>query len=306
MAPDGRTERRTERRTDKTKTISLRLWRGITRLRESTGSLCNEGLHLGPFDDVDSAIVVADGITGYVVLDEFDVTDPGAGSVTCSHSGDAGTFKLTRSRGDNVDDAENDTFACALKSISPNTTAFGFWKNAAERNINANTTSIGTHVYTVLTSDVDSPSVTYSMTSMPEVPELFEISPATGEIMTVVNLKYAVHNGYLLTITASDGKDNTTGYLKINLYNVNSVPVIRNLPAEIYVNENTQFDTVLYTVYTDDPRDVVYVYFVVDPVALKNKFYMHFNTSGIHQVAGTLFTDKGHFRLRRLSTKRAL
>ncbi|XP_052236223.1 protocadherin Fat 1-like [Dreissena polymorpha] len=121
------------------------------------------------------------------------------------------------------------------------------------------------------------------MTSMPEVPELFEISPATGEIMTVVNLKYAVHNGYLLTITASDGKDNTTGYLKINLYNVNSVPVIRNLPAEIYVNENTQFDTVLYTVYTDDPRDVVYVYFVVDPVALKNKFYMHFNTTQLRQ-----------------------
>ncbi|XP_052236180.1 protocadherin Fat 4-like [Dreissena polymorpha] len=357
------------------------------------------------FTAIDSPLLLQDGTTGYFVLYVFDVADPDGGSVTCSHSGDAGTFKLMRYIGDtfhlalradvtlnydvipkyeinitcfdgvgdnttitsivivkpneppsisspvmavtvsennvsqhllytlDVSDAENNTFACSLTSILPNTSAFGFWQDgtdyglhllnnpnleyavtssydvtvrcwdqkgystmtfvvyvipnyppvftnlpAPDITLNANTTPIGTHVFTASATDVDSPVVTYSMTSLPEEPELFEIDRARGEIWTVVHLRVAVDNGYLLAITATDDKANTTEYRRVRLTNVNNVPVVQNLPNTIYINENTVFNTVLYTLNLDDPGDTVTVTFTVSPASYGNKFYMTYNT----------------------------
>ncbi|KAH3747255.1 hypothetical protein DPMN_181678 [Dreissena polymorpha] len=64
----------------------------------------------------------------------------------------------------------------------------------------------------------------------------------------------------------------------VSFPDVNNVPVVQNLPNTIYINENTVFNTVLYTLNLDDPGDTVTVTFTVSPASYGNKFYMTYNS----------------------------
>lgn len=64
------------------------------------------------------------------------------------------------------------------------------------------------------------------------------VAIARGEIWTVVHLKVAVESGYLLAITATDGKANTTEYRRVRLTseyrNPFMIPYIRYLKVFLH------------------------------------------------------------------------
>ena len=101
----------------------------------------------------------------------------------------------------------------------------------------------GTAVGTIVATDADSPSVTYSLVTGGDAAR-FAIDPTTGVLSFVMAPNFEVpadvgaNNLYNLTVQASDGTLNTTQAVTVNVTNVNEAAPVFTSPATFTVPEN--------------------------------------------------------------------
>ncbi|KAL3874373.1 hypothetical protein ACJMK2_037399, partial [Sinanodonta woodiana] len=114
-------------------------------------------------------------------------------------------------------------------------------------------------VFDVDATDVDSPTLTYSMTCNPfGCP--FNILSGSGRIQLTSDLLYQTVGSYEVTVTVSDGYSSRSSSLSV-VIDLNTVPVITNLPivSSLSVQENTNLGTSIYKVKaTDNDGDTLY------------------------------------------------
>ncbi|XP_053393325.1 protocadherin Fat 4-like [Mercenaria mercenaria] len=178
-------------------------------------------------------------------------------------------YTVTTECWDNYGTSTSDVIVFILPNTAPTITNL-----PADISVDASSTSMGATVFTVSASDNDSSSLTYTMTSYPVTPDLFTIDAVSGEIKTSNDLTFAVDSAYLLTVTVSDTKSTTTEDLRVLLSNINTAPVINNLPAEVYIDEDIGGNSVIYDIDRNDPDtgDSVTLTFTVWPTAYASKF----------------------------------
>ncbi|KAL3847207.1 hypothetical protein ACJMK2_018129 [Sinanodonta woodiana] len=115
-------------------------------------------------------------------------------------------------------------------------------------------------VFDVDATDVDSPTLTYSMTCNP-IGCPFKILSGSGRIQLTSDLLYQTVGSYDVTVTVSDGYSSRSSSLSVVISGLNTAPVITNLPtvSSLSVQENTNLGTSVYQVSAiDNDRDTLY------------------------------------------------
>ncbi|WAQ95276.1 PCDGD-like protein [Mya arenaria] len=192
----------------------------------------------------------------------------------------------------NVTAVDDDALSCDVSDTSPFSEAFGFWVyNGAYRLYLMNDPGLdysvtSSYVITVTCEDnYGNASVDVTVFVIPNLPPTFDNLPDTkfaivlsvsGKISAKKDFKYAVDNAYVLTVNVNDGKDVTSETFTVFIYNVNTVPVINNLPAVIQKNEDTSTNRNLLILDLDDTGSgAVRVTFTVNPPEYTDMFYIH-------------------------------
>lgn len=101
----------------------------------------------------------------------------------------------------------------------------------------------GSDVIKITAIDADGDSLTYSLSGTNS--GHFQISSSSGLIETTRELNYETLNFYSLTVSGSDGTLSITTSLTITVTNINDVPYVTNLPANVTVVENDVTATVI-------------------------------------------------------------
>ncbi len=111
-------------------------------------------------------------------------------------------------------------------------------------------------VGTVMATDADNDSLTYSITStVPENTSLFEISNSGVLKLTSGSaLDYETQTSYTLTIEVSDGNLTATADIIVEVTNVNEAPVFDEQPG-VMVAEDIDDTTIIFTARITDPED---------------------------------------------------
>ncbi|KAL3872815.1 hypothetical protein ACJMK2_036014 [Sinanodonta woodiana] len=115
-------------------------------------------------------------------------------------------------------------------------------------------------VFDVDATDIDSPTLTYSMTCNP-LGCPFQIQSGSGRIQLTSDLLYQTVGSYDVTVTVSDGYSSRSSSLSVVISGLNTAPVITNLPlvSSLSVQENTNLGTSVYQVTaTDNDGDTLY------------------------------------------------
>ncbi|KAL3891721.1 hypothetical protein ACJMK2_003971 [Sinanodonta woodiana] len=153
----------------------------------------------------------------------------------------------------------------------------------------ASSTGVGTSIFNVTATDVDSSILTYSIEASNPSTSVFQINSATCAVTNTQHLKYVLNSVYYLTIKVTDGKDSTNGTLTIILTNVNTAPTIQNLDSSISVLETTASGSAIYTlvIVEPNPYDTVTTSYSVTP-ADKSSLFSFDPTTLKLSVNGTL------------------
>ncbi|KAL3874390.1 hypothetical protein ACJMK2_037416, partial [Sinanodonta woodiana] len=108
-------------------------------------------------------------------------------------------------------------------------------------------------VFDVDATDVDSPTLTYSMTCNP-LGCPFNILSGSGRIQLTSDLLYQTVGSYDVTVTVSDGYSSRSSSLSVMISGLNTAPVITNLPivSSLSIQENTNLGTSVYQVTAID------------------------------------------------------
>ncbi|MBF0449686.1 MAG: carboxypeptidase regulatory-like domain-containing protein, partial [Candidatus Magnetomorum sp.] len=115
--------------------------------------------------------------------------------------------------------------------------------------INENTQA-GTSAYSIIASDIESSSLTYSITTI--APENhFSINESTGEIQVTGALNFENITEYTMTIRVSDGTDTASASLTATIVDVNEIPVISAVNS-LAINEFTATSPIAVTVVDVD------------------------------------------------------
>ncbi|WAQ95227.1 CELR3-like protein [Mya arenaria] len=192
----------------------------------------------------------------------------------------------------NVTAVDDDALSCDVSDTSPFSEAFGFWVyNGAYRLYLMNDPGLdysvtSSYVITVTCEDsYGNASVDVTVFVIPNLPPTFDNLPDTkfaivlsvsGKISAKKDFKYAVDSAYVLTVNVNDGKDVTSETFTVFINNVNTVPVINNLPAAIQKNEDTSTNGNLLILDLDDTGSgAVRVTFTVNPPEYTDMFYIH-------------------------------
>ncbi|KAK3578902.1 hypothetical protein CHS0354_035522 [Potamilus streckersoni] len=212
------------------------------------------------------------------ILYTLTVTDPNGDSFTCSVTIDTGSFfqiirdpetaewKIwTNSPSFNVNTANsyNITVTCT-DAYSASTTgiiyvnvlagdAIKFSNLPTTVSKTALNTEASTQIFDVNAVDDSGDILTYYMTVSPSTVTSFQIDASTGIVTTTRELKYETQGTTTLLIRATDGRINVTEKLVVTLTNMNTVPMITNLPTTKTVSESTAGGTTLFTLSTYDP-----------------------------------------------------
>lgn len=101
----------------------------------------------------------------------------------------------------------------------------------------------GSDVIKITAIDADGDSLTYSLSGTNS--GHFQISSSSGLIETTRELNYETLNFYSLTVSGSDGTLSITTSLTVTITNINDVPYVTNLPANVTVVENDVTATVI-------------------------------------------------------------
>lgn len=101
----------------------------------------------------------------------------------------------------------------------------------------------GSDVIKITAIDADGDSLTYSLSGTNS--GHFQISSSSGLIETTRELNYETLNFYSLTVSGSDGTLSITTSLTVTVTNINDVPYVTNLPANVTVVENDVTATVI-------------------------------------------------------------
>lgn len=101
----------------------------------------------------------------------------------------------------------------------------------------------GSDVIKITAIDADGDSLTYGLSGTNS--GHFQISSSSGLIETTRELNYETLNFYSLTVSGSDGTLSITTSLTITVTNINDVPYVTNLPANVTVVENDVTATVI-------------------------------------------------------------
>ena len=123
----------------------------------------------------------------------------------------------------------------------------------------------GTAIGTVVATDADSPTVTYSLAGADA--SRFSVDPATGVLRFVMEPDFeragdvGADNVYNFTVQASDGTLNTTQAVTVTVTNVNEAAPAITSPATFTVAEN---DTAVGTVVATDADSPSVTYSLVD------------------------------------------
>ncbi|KAL3874378.1 hypothetical protein ACJMK2_037404 [Sinanodonta woodiana] len=136
-------------------------------------------------------------------------------------------------------------------------------------------------VFNVTATDVDSPTLTYSMTCNP-IGCPFKILSGSGRIQLTSDLLYQTVGSYDVTVTVSDGYSSRSSSLSVVISGLNTAPVITNLPivSSLSVQENTNLGTSVYQVTaTDNDRDTLYYTMTSTIPATSFTFYVRVSDS---------------------------
>ncbi|KAL3874383.1 hypothetical protein ACJMK2_037409, partial [Sinanodonta woodiana] len=108
-------------------------------------------------------------------------------------------------------------------------------------------------VFDVDATDVDSSTLTYSMTCNP-LGCPFNILSGSGRIQLTSDLLYQNVGSYDVTVTVSDGYSSRSSSLSVMISGLNTAPVITNLPivSSLSIQENTNLGTSVYQVTAID------------------------------------------------------
>ncbi|KAL3891839.1 hypothetical protein ACJMK2_004084 [Sinanodonta woodiana] len=153
----------------------------------------------------------------------------------------------------------------------------------------ASSTGVGTSIFNVTATDVDSSTLTYSIEASNPSSSIFQINSVTGVVTNTQHLKYVLNSVYYLTIKVTDGKGSTNGTLTIILTNVNTAPTIQNLDNSISVLETTASGSAIYTLVIVEPNayDTVTTSYSITP-ADKSSLFSFDPTTLKLSVNGTL------------------
>jgi len=117
-------------------------------------------------------------------------------------------------------------------------------------------------IYTVTATDTDSPGtdLTYSLSGADAAS--FEIDPVTGDVTFAASPDFetpgsaAGTNVYAITVSVSDGENQTDQAVTITVGNVDEISPVVTSPTSVAVQENVSTDTVIYTPEVRDDDNV--------------------------------------------------
>jgi hypothetical protein len=125
--------------------------------------------------------------------------------------------------------------------VSPDTMSF---------TINENVPS-GTKVGKISVSDVDSPSLTFTMIDIKPLNH-FQLYPSTGDIIVNGNIDFETASLYHLTVQVSDTYSKSTTLVDIHVANMNDHSPQLDDSFHIDVQENTSIGTIIKTISASD------------------------------------------------------
>ena len=85
----------------------------------------------------------------------------------------------------------------------------------------------------------------------------FQISSATGLILTARELDYEDVNYFFLTVSVSDGKTTVTQPLTVTITDTNDLPMFLNAPYSVQINENVIYSSIIWANATDPDNDTL-------------------------------------------------
>lgn len=85
----------------------------------------------------------------------------------------------------------------------------------------------------------------------------FQISSATGLILTARELDYEDVNYFFLTVSVSDGKTTVTQPLTVTITDTNDLPMFLNAPYSVQINENVIYSSIILANATDPDNDTL-------------------------------------------------
>ncbi|KAK3591629.1 hypothetical protein CHS0354_013813 [Potamilus streckersoni] len=115
-------------------------------------------------------------------------------------------------------------------------------------------------VFDVDATDVDSPTLTYTMTCNP-LGCPFQILSGSGRIQLTSDLLYQTVGSYDVTVTVSDGYSSRLSSLSVVISGLNTAPLITNVPlaSSLSIQEHANLGTSVYQVKAiDNDGDTLY------------------------------------------------
>ncbi|XP_061197805.1 protocadherin Fat 4-like [Saccostrea echinata] len=153
------------------------------------------------------------------------------------------------------------------------------------------TTTVGTIVFTVNSTDMENDQLGYSLNYCTACPFTISLS---GHVILQTSIRDAAKFSYNLYIVVSDKFGSVVDkLLTILVTGVNSVPVISNLDQTIIVPETVAVGTVIFTAFVSDADgDPLSYHYEYNPVETASKFAMDESTGKI-SVIESLDYDAG-------------
>ncbi|XP_059145834.1 protocadherin Fat 1-like [Physella acuta] len=144
----------------------------------------------------------------------------------------------------NQNSAAVDLFVYVTPNTPPTITSY---PTATATPVDVNTFNYATDtVYQVLATDAEGDTLTYSLLSQQPNSGLFSINSATGKITATRDLHTITTSSYLLTVQVADTRNTISDFhVAVTLDNLNTAPMIVNLPTTITIPEDAGAGTTL-------------------------------------------------------------